>query len=166
MLYYAIFSSHITYGCQIWAQTETVHNRKIFQLQNKAVKIMNFTFINCDILYYILDILKLSDIVKMQNCILVHNSLAREPPICFHNQFVQLSNAHMYTTRNSAIGCLFQSVHNTFSFGIYSISNMCIHIWNEMSVLYGKTLSELTIGQLKRYLRAHFLGSYDNIEIN
>ena len=30
MLYYAIFSSHLTYGCQIWAQKLNVFNRKIF----------------------------------------------------------------------------------------------------------------------------------------
>ena len=114
MLYYAIFSSHLTYGCQVWAQTETVQNRKIFNLQTKALKIMNFTFTNSDLLYYLFDILKLSDIVKLQNCVLVHNSLAREPPVCFHDQFVQLSNAHEYTTRNSTVGFLLQKKENLF----------------------------------------------------
>ena len=42
MLYFAIFSSHLTYGCQIWAQKSNIFNRKVFTAQNKAVRIMTF----------------------------------------------------------------------------------------------------------------------------
>ena len=33
-LYYAIFSSHLTYGCQIWGQLTNSFNQSIFKLQN------------------------------------------------------------------------------------------------------------------------------------
>ena len=39
-LYYAIFSSHMSYGCQIWGQTTM---EKIFNLQKKAIRIISFT---------------------------------------------------------------------------------------------------------------------------
>ena len=35
-LYYAIFSSHLIYGCQIWGQVTNTFNQKMFKLQNRA----------------------------------------------------------------------------------------------------------------------------------
>ena len=42
-LYYAIFSSHLIYGCQIWGQVTNTFNQKIFKLQNKALRIISFS---------------------------------------------------------------------------------------------------------------------------
>ena len=39
-LYYAIFSSHLIYGCQIWGQVTNTFNQKIFKPQNKALRII------------------------------------------------------------------------------------------------------------------------------
>ena len=73
-IYYAIFSSHLTYGCQIWGQSSTLHVNKIFKLQNKALRIINFQAYdaNPDALYRGNEILKLEDFIKLQNCLLVH----------------------------------------------------------------------------------------------
>ena len=40
-IYYALFDSHLRYGCQIWGQCQTqfLHNLEV--LQNKALRILN-----------------------------------------------------------------------------------------------------------------------------
>ena len=50
-IYYAIFSSHLTYGCQIWGQNKNSHINRIICLQNKALKIMHFRSNNNSSLY-------------------------------------------------------------------------------------------------------------------
>ena len=42
-IYHAIFSSHLMYGCQIWAQNLCSVSHKISTLQKNAVRIMTFT---------------------------------------------------------------------------------------------------------------------------
>ena len=41
-IFYSIFSSHVTYGCQVWAQRCTSSVNNIFKLQNRAMRIINF----------------------------------------------------------------------------------------------------------------------------
>ena len=41
-IYYAIFSSHLVYGCQIWGQSINIFTHNVFKLQNRAVRILLF----------------------------------------------------------------------------------------------------------------------------
>ena len=72
-IYYAIFSSHMTYGCQVWGQRYSSHLDKIFKLQNRALRIINFADFraNSNPLYANNKILKLQDFIKLQNCLLI-----------------------------------------------------------------------------------------------
>ena len=77
----------MTYGCQIWGQSRSTYVNKIMKLQNRALRIINFTAFHADSnpLYRRNKILKLEDIIKLQNCLLVHmnNTL----PACFQNYY-------------------------------------------------------------------------------
>ena len=42
-LYYAILSSHLVYGCQVWGQNSNSVIDKVFRLQNRALRIMSFS---------------------------------------------------------------------------------------------------------------------------
>ena len=77
ILYYAIFSSHLMYGCQIWGQYINTFNQKVFKLQNRALRIISFADFRADSnpLYTNLKIIKLSDQITMQNCLFVHDAL-------------------------------------------------------------------------------------------
>ena len=135
-LYYAVFSSHLTYGCQVWAQTDNVHTRKVFNLQDRAIKIMNFTYDYDDCLYNVLDILKLSDFIKIQNCVLVHKALTGNIPECFNTYFQHLKDINSHVTRGTTMSCIQRNMHNTVTYGINSITNKCILTWNEMSAIF------------------------------
>ena len=59
------------YGCQIWAQKQTVFNRKVHTSQNKAVRILTFSHVRASgkPIYGQLKILKLEDQIFLQNCL-------------------------------------------------------------------------------------------------
>ena len=98
----------MTYGCQIWGQKITYHNEKIFKLQNKAIRIINFKSYDADPnpLYKESGILKLQDFVKTQNCMLVHDFMNNALPSCFQDYYFK-TNTMQIQTRNSWLGCLF-----------------------------------------------------------
>ena len=51
-IYYAIFSSHLVYGCQIWGQSINIFTEKVFKLQNRAMRILHLQiFMPMQILY-------------------------------------------------------------------------------------------------------------------
>ena len=45
-IYYSLFNSHMIYGCQIWGQHKTNLAKRVVKLQEKAIKIINFTNIS------------------------------------------------------------------------------------------------------------------------
>ena len=48
-IYYAIFSSHMVYGSQVWGQSITTHTEKVFKLQNRAIRIISFADFRADV---------------------------------------------------------------------------------------------------------------------
>ena len=45
-IYYGIFSSILTYGCQIWGQIQNKYVNRVIKLQDKAIRIINFAHFN------------------------------------------------------------------------------------------------------------------------
>ena len=126
-IYHSIFSSHMIYGCQIWGQvSQNVKN--IQKLQDRAMRTIDFKnkFTNPDPIYTSNNILKLSDFVKLQNCLITHQYLNNELPDCFNNHYFQLHSLYYTQTRNANLGCLFQPSKRTTRYGLNSISNKSI----------------------------------------
>ena len=71
-IYFSIFNSHMIYTCQIWGQNKC-KIKKISELQDKAIRIINFKQKNYPVaeLYKNSRILKLSDYIKLLNCMFV-----------------------------------------------------------------------------------------------
>ena len=103
MLYFAIFSSHLTYGCQIWAQKQNIFNRKIHTAQKKAVRIMTFSHVRASgkPIYGQLKILKLEHQILLQNCLFVYDALTNNSPNCFTNYFTVSRDIHNSGTRGA-----------------------------------------------------------------
>ena len=71
-IYHAIFSSHLVYRCQTWGQNINIFTETVF-LQNRAMRILSFSdfYANADPLFKMFNILKLNDIIALQNCLFV-----------------------------------------------------------------------------------------------
>ena len=132
-IYHAIFSSHMVYSCQVWGQNHSSHMDKICKLQNRALRIINFKDFNANPspLYKKECILKLPDLIKTQNVLLVHDYLNNKLPKCFQDYYFKMNYLYFNVqTRNSKLGCLFTPSKNTTRFGLKSITQQCIYNWN------------------------------------
>ena len=162
-LYFAIFSSHLIYASQIWGQVTNTFNRKIFKLQNRALRIISFSDFGAKTnpLYSNLNILKLRDQIVLQNCLFIHDALNNIAPRCFNDYFKHTRDIHTIPTRHANIGCLFPSQYGTIRYGICSITNNCISNWNALSKTLNIDLFTLTRYQLKNKLLQHLKKAYN-----
>ena len=87
-IYFSIFNSHMIYTCQIWGQNKC-KIKKISELQDKAIRIINFKQKNYPAaeLHKNSRILKLSDYIKLLNCIFVRDTLTATQIPAFKNYF-------------------------------------------------------------------------------
>ena len=161
-LYYAIFSSHLIYGCQVWGQHVTTFNQKVFKLQNRALRIISFADFRADSnpLYKSLSVIKLSDQIILQNCLFVHDTLKKLSPVCFHDYFEQTHNMHSILTKSCSLGCLYVTKSNTIRYGLNSITRTCISNWNLLAEKLNIDLGSLSRSKLKRSIKSFFVNSY------
>ena len=162
-LYYAIFSSHLIYACQIWGQLTNSFNEKVFKMQHRAMRIISFSDFRADSnpIFVGLGILKLRDFIVIQNCLFAHDALNHSAPKCFHDYFIPAKNISGISTKSSDLGCLFVPPSNTIRYGINSITYKCISNWNSMCKLLKLNLSSVSRPKLKYLLTKHFLASYN-----
>ena len=167
-IYHAIFSSHLTYNCQVWGISNNSHVTKIEKLQNKALKIINFKDFRAPSMpiYAECELLKLTDIIMLKNCLFVHDFLSDSLPHCFNDYFDKLTSVYTnYETRSSSVGSMFVPLINTSMYGINSITYKSIQCWNHISNLFNIKLSTLNRNNLKTKLTNHFLSKYSNTDV-
>ena len=75
-LYYTIFHSHLIYVCPMWGQSFNTLT-KVQSLQNIALRVINFKANNHDFrdLYKRDQIIKISNCIKMLNCLFLRDVL-------------------------------------------------------------------------------------------
>ena len=150
-IYHAIFSSHMIYGAQIWGQTITVHTEKIFKLQNRALRILQFADFQADAnpIYKSMSILKLEDYIKLQNCLFVYDYIKDTLPESFRSYFIKINEIHTTNTISSDLGCLFTPYKASVRYGLNSITRKCIDCWNFFSRQFKFNLSSIKRDNLK-----------------
>ena len=161
-IYHAIFESHLRYGCQIWFQSNTkAIKEKIEQLQKKALRIISFSDFRAHSspLFKKWKILKMKDIVDMQNCLLSHSFLNDRLPKSFENFFQKCSDIHSTPTRSSKSEYFYMSRFKSTKYGMNSITNTCIRSWNSLTQVLDSP-SKLQIGEIKERLFNHYIDNY------
>ena len=162
-IYFAIFSSHLTYGSQIWGQNHNENIKRISRLQNRAIRIINFAGINesASILYKGSHILKFTDHVHLQNTIFTHESLNLKLPNVLNNIFTSTYNAHKYTTRNSLVSKLALPKVNTTIYGLKSIKYQSVKQWNNAIDKYrGQQIQNMGKMKLTKIIKESFINQY------
>ena len=146
-LYFSIFSSHMSYCCQIWGQTGNRHINKILSLQRSALRIINFLPFRCNVSNYFLElnIISFVNLVKITNLLFVYDSLKNNLPSSISNYFTLSSNIHSYNTRNVEIGKLHVPRFNSTKFGKNSIKYQCITEWNKSLTLMNNTFKNKNV---------------------
>ena len=161
-LYYSLFHSHLTFGCQLWAQSLNNQNIKIQNLQNKAMRIINFKGYRESVhqLYSKSKVLKLHDFVFQQNCVLAKQFLNRSLPNSFNDFLTKITDNHTHFTRGAAKSHFHASLYST-NFGIFSVSNQTILAWNSLSkILPEYNATESSIASLTSEIKKYFFFKY------
>ena len=176
-IYYGQFYSHLTYGCQLWGMTDYL-NSKILTQQKKAIRILASADFHAHTnpLFSELKLLKLQDIVKLNNIIFVHNVLHNKAPIIFDNFFTFFKRQHNYNTINNPNskysipkGSL-EIPKTNLQIGKKSIKYACSESWNTTLKDLSKKhtilaqnenwLKDLTITKLKKLIKNNFIDNY------
>ena len=167
-----------SYGCQLWGQNENAIEQTI-TLQKKAVRLISFEHFQAssDPLFKNLSMLKLVDIVKLNNVLFTHNTINSKSPATFNGYFNFKEIIHSHQTVNSLnstysipTGSLDLPTYQTKA-GEESIRYICSNTWNtilkDLSMKnidkYNKDpfwISKMKIVKLKEILKNHFLQYY------
>ena len=136
-IYYSLFNSHLVYACEVWGQKNTVLYQKILNLQNKAIKIINFDRNNKNIreLYKENKILCISDFIVLKNALLVKDCLEGINPTGFHNYFVKAKDLHQHNTRSATKNLVDIPQVKTTYYGHFSIRSQSALNWNHLQKL-------------------------------
>ena len=167
-VYYAIFYSHLTYGCNIWGLTSEENLHKIEVLQKKCLRIITFSDFRCHAnpLFLDLKVLKVRGIIQMQQMLLLYGFLQNSLPTDLNKLFRLNENVHSHVTR--------QTFHipriGSLTYGKNSIRFRGPELWNAMfkvGIIIDKTVkNNVTMNQIhstfqfKGVLKKHFFYSY------
>ena len=101
-VYYAIFYSHLIYGCNIWGLTSEENLKKIEILQKKCIRIMSFSDFRSQTnpIFMNLKILKGCEIIKLQQLKLLYEFMNNSLPADLKDMFKLNSDIHNHQTRH------------------------------------------------------------------
>ena len=151
-IYYALFFSHLNYACQIWGQSHNSNLERIFKLQKRCVRLITFSEFNAHSspLFLNLNVLKISDVIKLRNISLVQEILTGKSPPRVSSVFSLSYYQHGHLTRGSSNYLLSRPTFRTSSYGINSITYRSILNWNELQKHHPESsLSSFSKSKLK-----------------
>jgi hypothetical protein len=134
-VYYALFYSHLIYGCNIWGITTDDNLDKIVKLQKKCVRILTFSDFDshANPLFIDLKILKVHDVIKLQQLKLAYeycNNLIPQDLRTFFNCSSEIHTSTLTSLNSVQKSCLtipsFKTVHS----GNKSLKFQCSSLWN------------------------------------
>ena len=158
-IYFSIFSSLLTYSCQIWGQQPNVHIKRIIKLQNKALRIINFADFQAPSsqLYKSSKILKLQDLIKLKNFLYVYDCFTDNVPTSINGSFAFVKSRHDHMTRIVKQNCVNLPISKTINYGIHSIKGQSARHWNSLRV---SDIHHETRNKCKQIISLYFFNSY------
>ena len=133
-IYFGIYSSIMLYAAQVWGQIENKHVNRVIRLQDKAVRVINFSSHNDSRgpLYKNMRIIKFTDSVNIQKILFTHDFNMGKLPEIFNDYFMLSNKQHDYYTRAASKDQLILPRKRTVIYGIRSITFQSAKIWNNI----------------------------------
>ena len=149
------------YGSQIWGQEHSNEFKNIEKFQEKAIKIK---FLPNDALVMKtmneLKILKLKDIITLQNILFVKDSLTNEGMTSFDKIFQQSTTTRYQNTRSASSFQLRKGDFKTEKYGRFSIINKCLSDWNQLQKHLKTNFKDIKCSELKTVVTNHLFKQY------
>lgn len=161
-IYFCLFNSHLIYASQVWAQQKTIL-QKLQVLQNKALRIINFKprDSSANELYFSTKILKISDYLKLLNCLLVKDVLTDNSLKVFSEYFERTENQHNHQTRHTARNCVKLNTVNTGTYGLNSVKHQSSLTWNDLQNKVNIDMYSEHTTKIKEELKEYFFNQYN-----
>ena len=162
-IYFSIFNSHLIYTCQIWDQKENTI-KKLSEIQDKAIRIISFKDKNypTNELYYNNKILKITDYIKLLNCLFVKSILSNNHLPIFENLFKKASEAHSYSTRHATKNSVFLPQPQADHYGKFSITYQGASTLNNLQNKLDIDMLEESNSKVKTALVQLYFNNYLN----
>ena len=150
------------YTFQVWGQKEN-QIKKTSELQDKALRIINFKPINHPVLelYKNNKILKLQDYIKLLICMFVKDVLAGNHIPVFEKVFMKTSETCRHRTRHSSKNTVVLPQPKTENYGKTSVFYQAALTWNNMKNAFPIDLVEENNSKVKESIINHFLNTYN-----
>ena len=163
-VYYAIFYSHLSYGCSLWSLTTNYNLDKINIIQKKCIRIINFEPFNSHTikLFAKNKLLKFEDIITSTLLKLILEFKTNTLPTELMSLFQHANEIHNYGTRRALNDALFVPMIASTNHGLRSLKYSAPFIWNKFVRSYPE------IGRFKHsrgllsFLKNHFISMYNN----
>ena len=100
-LYYTLIYPYLTYAVTTWGNTYATTLKPLITLQKKAIRLISlseFRAHTCPLFAH-LKILKFSDLIFLNNALLMYDFHENNLPSVFHDFFTPVSSVHKYNTR-------------------------------------------------------------------
>ena len=158
-VYYALFNSHLSYGCISWSLTTKKNIQQISILQKKCMRIINFKPFDhhTNDLFSSNKILKLNEIIKSEQLSIAFQFISNLLP----NELMNLFNVNVnnYNTRNMMNSGLTVPRIRTLSFGDRTIMFTVPKIWNEFIKTHDFTQFK-SYKHFRNFLKSYYLSTY------
>ena len=150
-VYYALFSSHMNYGAQLWGYSTNCD--RIYKLQKTAIRIITFSdfFSPSKPLFCDLRILPLPDLIKYLNVKLIFDTLNLISPADICHTIKPTYQKSVHLTRISNLNLLLKPSVKTSIYGIKSIRYQSCNDWNSLQLHFKYyNLAEISVYKLNR----------------
>ena len=149
------------YGSQIWGQLNHI-TKKVQILQNKALRIMHFQppRTSATQLFKISEILKITDLINLQNFLLAYDSLNDNLPLPLRGKLNFLTRENQIT-RNLGYLQLSRPRTKTVTYGSKSILSKSTDFWNFINrTYYTESLHTKSRNVCKNFIKEMLLAQY------
>ena len=132
-LYYTLIFPYLSYAATTWGNTYLTTLKPLTILQKKAVRLICFAEFNehSSPLFFKLGILKLSDVIFLQNALFMHDYHTDALPSVFQGFFKPIHNIHRYNTRLASKDTYYTFKIRT-NYGKFNIRFSSAKVWNSI----------------------------------
>ena len=132
-LYYTLIFPYLSYAATTWGNTYLSTLKPLTILQKKAVRLICFAEFNehSSPLFFKLGVLKLSDIIFLQNALFMHDYHTDALPSVFQGFFKPIHNIHRYNTRLASKDTYYSFKIRT-NYGKFNIRFSGAKVWNSI----------------------------------
>ena len=156
-LYYTLIFPYLSYAATTWGNTYLTTLKPLTILQKKAVRLICFAEFNehSSPLFFKLGILKLSDVIFLQNALFMHDYHTDALPSVFQGFFKPIHNIHRYNTRLASKDTYYTFKIRT-NYGKFNIRFSGAKVWNSIQ----ENLKSEKRNQFKKILQKNILSTY------